>query len=129
MTYDPAVQASGVRAPSVVVLSDLRVAAGLMLAAAAVRPASPVHLGVVCPLRSVTGVPCPLCGMTTSVTETVHLDLAAAAAATPAGIAAVLVAVAVLVLPPRTRVRVPMAAVLAVLAAMWLWQLHRFALI
>ena len=39
------------------------VAAGL-IAAAAVWPLLPVHPPLACPLLSLTGVPCPMCGMT-----------------------------------------------------------------
>jgi small neutral amino acid transporter SnatA (MarC family) len=112
------------RARQPVGLSDLRVAGGLMLAAAAVRP---IHgPGLPCPLRTLTGVPCPLCGMTTSVTDTVHGHLGAALAANPVGVLAVAVAVALLVWRRAEQVRVPAAALPIALAAMWLFELHRF---
>jgi hypothetical protein len=99
-----------------------------MLAAAAVRPAVG-NPGVPCLLRSLTGIPCPLCGMTTSVTDTVHLHLGQALAANPMGIAAVAVAVVLLVWRRAQRVALPAgaaAAVPVVLAMMWLFELHRF---
>ena len=105
--------------------SELRTAGGLMLAAAAVLPAIPGHPGLSCPLRTLTGVPCPLCGMTTSVEATVHLRLGDALAATPAGIIAVIAAIFLLVRRPKA-VRVPWTLVYAVLALMWAFQLHRF---
>ena len=46
---------------------DLRISGGLMLGAAAVLPLLPIEPGFACPLRTWTGIPCPLCGMTTSV--------------------------------------------------------------
>ena len=97
-----------------------------MLAAAAVRPVvgSP---GVPCLLRAATGVPCPLCGMTTSVTETVWLDVGSAVAANPMGVVAVVVAVALLVLRRRVeRVALPVLLLPATLLSMWLFELHRF---
>lgn len=104
---------------------DLRVAGGLMLCAGAVLPFLPEGTGVPCVLRAVTGVPCPFCGMTTSVTETLRLDLADALAANPGGVAAVAVAAAVLVLRPA-RVRLSAPFVYVTLVAMWLFELHRF---
>jgi small neutral amino acid transporter SnatA (MarC family) len=109
-------------------LGGLRVAGGLTLAAAAVRPALG-NLGLPCPLRTLTGVPCPLCGMTTSVTDAVHLHLGHAVAANPMGVLAVVVAVALLAFRRAERVVVPRAlAVVAPVAvvAMWAFELHRF---
>jgi Protein of unknown function (DUF2752) len=107
---------------------DLRIAGGAMLAAAAVLPALPGHPGIVCPLRTLTGIPCPLCGMTTSVEDTVHLHVRDALAANPAGVAATVVALALLVLRPA-RFRVPALAACAALTAMWVFELHRFGLV
>ena len=108
--------------------SDLRTAGGLMLAAAVILPVLPGHPSLVCPLRAITGVPCPFCGMTTSVEATMHFDFAKAMAATPAGILAVAVAIAFLVRRPAS-IRVPLALVFVVLALMWAFQLHRFGFI
>ena len=97
-----------------------------MLAAGAVLPLLPGHPGFACPLRSVTGIPCPLCGMTTSVEATLRWHLHAALAANPAGVLAVLVALVLLVVRPR-RLRVPSLALPAALVAMWVFELHRFS--
>ena len=99
-----------------------------MLATAAVLPALPFHVGIPCPLRLLTGLPCPLCGMTTSVEATVHLRIVDALAANPAGVVAVVVAIVLLIRRPAT-VPVSMPVVLAGLAAMWAFQLHRFGFI
>ena len=107
---------------------DLRAAGGLMLGAAVVLPMLPPHPEFVCPLRAVTGIPCPLCGMTTSVEAAVHGHLGAAATATPFGIAAVVIAVWLLLLPPG-RIRVPAQLGVALLFAMWVFQLFRFDLL
>ena len=117
---------SGLRATASVDLGGLRVAGGVMLAAAALLPVLPGPDGVPCPLRSLTGIPCPLCGMTTSVTALMRLDPVAALAANPAGVLAVLVAVGLLVMRDRRRVDVPAWALPAGLVFMWIWQLVRF---
>lgn len=105
---------------------DLRVAGAVMLGAGALLPLLPDGVAVPCPLRTLTGIPCPLCGMTTSVVATVHLRLDDALAANPAGVAAVAVAVALLALrPERLRIRAPF--VLFALVAMWMFELHRFS--
>ena len=107
---------------------DLRLGAAFLLGAAAARAALPGHAGLPCPLRTLTGIPCPLCGMTTSVTDTVELDVRDAVVANPGGIALVVLALAVLLGPGR-RFAVRSGLVYFALAAMWLWELHRFALI
>ena len=99
-----------------------------MIGAGALLPILPGHPGIACPLRAATGIPCPLCGMTTSVEETVRLDLNDAIAANPAGILAVTVAVLLLVLRPR-RLQLPWATVPAALLLMWAWELHRFSIL
>jgi hypothetical protein len=107
---------------------ELRVTGAVMLAAGATLPFLPAHPSVACPLRMLTGVPCPLCGMTTSVEATVRLDLHDALAANPAGVVAVVVAVLLLAFGPR-RLNVPSVALPIGLAAMWLFELHRFSII
>jgi hypothetical protein len=105
--------------------AELQRAAGLMFGAALVLPVLPGHPGLPCPLRTLTGVPCPFCGMTTSVEATMHLDFSKAAAATPAGVALVVVALWFLVRRP-SQLRYSMPLVWVGLALMWLFQLHRF---
>lgn len=99
-----------------------------MVAASAVLPLVPGHPGLVCPLRALTGVPCPLCGMTTSVEDTLHAHLVSAVAANPAGVVLVALAVALLVARPA-RVRVPALAPYAALVPMWAFELHRFGFV
>ena len=96
-----------------------------MLGAAFLLPALPGHPGMPCPLRTLTGVPCPLCGMTTSVEDTAHGHLEGAFWANPAGIALVAGAIVLLIRRPKHLVVSRVAAV-ATLAAMWAFELHRF---
>lgn len=114
------------RRATVVELSDVRTAAGIMLAGAAVRAVMSHPIGVPCPLRTMTGVPCPLCGMTTSVTAAVRLDIGGALAANPAGVLAVVAAIAVLVFRDRRTIALPVWLIPAGLVLMWLYELHRF---
>jgi len=100
-----------------------------MLAAAATLPLLPGHAGLPCPLRTLTGVPCPLCGMTTSVEATVHGHLLAALRANPAGPFAVLAALALIVRRPTGALRFPTVAVAGLVVGLWLFELHRFSLI
>jgi hypothetical protein len=100
-------------------------AAGAMLATAAALPALPGNPGLPCPLRTITGVPCPFCGMTTSVEATVHLNVGDALAANPAGIGLVIFAVVLLVLRPKS-IPVPITLAGATLALMWAFELQRF---
>jgi hypothetical protein len=73
-------------------VNGLRVV-GALAATTAVAGAV-LELGTLCPLRRATGIPCPLCGLTTGVAAAVQGDLPAAVHAHPAA----LVALAVLVL-------------------------------
>lgn len=107
---------------------DLRVAAVGLLAGGGALAALPEATGPPCPLRHATGIPCPLCGLTTSVTETVSLDLGSAVEASPAGPVLVTAALALLVSQPR-RITVRPGLVYFALAALWLWQLHRIAVV
>jgi hypothetical protein len=117
--------------------------AGLGAAGAAV--AYQVALGgdglwLPCPLRALTGVPCPLCGMTTAATALASGELGAALAANPfvlllAGftmvMAVLMAARAIGRLPgaaqwPASRSRQSHSVVAVLAAASWAFQLHRF---
>jgi hypothetical protein len=106
---------------------DLRTSGLVMLGAAAVLPLLPGH-GVECPLRRLTGIPCPLCGMSTSVEQGVRLHLGRAFSANPGGLVALAAALVLLVTRP-TRIRIPAALPPVALAGLWLFELHRFGII
>ena len=106
-------------------------------AALSVLPA----LGPLCPLRRTTGVPCPLCGMTTGVFAFARGDIASAFAANP--LAPLLIVVVLLAfVPPLWRMIATMAPPdmiskhrnskyrmilpLILVGPLWIFQLHRY---
>ncbi|HEY0536681.1 MAG TPA: DUF2752 domain-containing protein [Actinoplanes sp.] len=112
-----------------------------MAGAAAVWPAlaGSTGAGLPCPLRALTGVPCPFCGLTTAAIALVRGRAGAAFGANPLifGLAVLAVAVGPLVVlrafgvmsvprpwPSQRRHRWGRLAVLVAVAS-WLFQLHR----
>ena len=82
-----------------------------------------------CPLLSITGVPCPMCGMTRSVRSLMHGDLAASVRYQPFGMIAALAGAAIILMwaVPRTRriasVDIPVAVAVSCVAASWIWNI------
>lgn len=106
-------------------VADLRIAGILACAASVLLPLAPGYDGITCPLRMATGIPCPLCGLTTSVRATLSLDLRGAAAANPAGLAVVAGAVALLFMRGRL-ITLPTFAIPFALIALWVFEMLRF---
>ena len=101
---------------------ELRIVSGAMLGAAVVWPWLPAHPPLACPLRALTGVPCPLCGMTRAVVAAAHGHVVRSLAFNPAGIVIVVAAILVVARPALIRrIRVPIWALCAVTAGLWLW--------
>jgi Protein of unknown function (DUF2752) len=107
-------------------LKAVRTFSAGMLAFAAIRPLLPVEVVPPCPLRTITGVPCPLCGMTRGVTAAVHGNLGHALFLNPGSIAAVLLALAVLLAWRTRRVTVRVWIIVAALGLLWSWQLFKY---
>jgi hypothetical protein len=108
-------------------LREGRVVGAAMLGIAAVRPAVPFEFVPPCPLRTITGIPCPLCGMTRGVTALVHGDIGHALFLNPGSLLVVAIAVLLIVQWRMKRVVVPVWAIVTVLAILWSWQLFKYA--
>jgi hypothetical protein len=109
---------------------DLGVLRGVgmaMLGVAVARPMLPFEVVPPCPLRILTGIPCPLCGMTRGVTAAVHAEFGRALFLNPASIVAVVAAVLLLIAWRTKRVTIPVWVIVLVLALMWSWQLFKYA--
>jgi len=118
----------------------LRFAALAVVVGGALRSHIPGEPGIACPLRAITGVPCPGCGMTTGVTQLLAGDPMGALRANPYSIPFVLLCIAAVAtfIPwvrqrlslngfPASRIvlKVPFAVVVAVLTSSWAFQLVR----
>lgn len=103
---------------------ELRVASAGMVAIAAAWPILPIHPAVACPLRSATGVPCPLCGITRAVVAAAHGHVGASLAFNPAGVVVLLVAVIALLRPAwLVRLQLPAWSFLTIVGALWVWNI------
>lgn len=110
-----------------------------LVGAGAVLALTSLRLPLICPLRALTGIPCPFCGMTTGTVATLRGDIGAAFRANlfsplviPAGLAGVWDRWRALRLrlPPRrlpSGVRRALAWALgAAFGISWIFQLFRF---
>ena len=103
---------------------DLRIGAAGMFGVAAVYPLLPGHPGFACPLRSLTGIPCPFCGMTRACVAAVHGHLAQSLAFNPFGVAVIVLAALVVIRPAFVLQRIPPPWVLfLILGVMWVWNI------
>jgi hypothetical protein len=110
-------------------VAPFRWAGATMIGLGAVLPHLPHNPGVACPMRTLTGVPCPLCGMTTAVKAACTGHLRASVAANPFGVIALLTAIALLARPSVRSVRLPIAVLVGAAVTSWIWELRRFGFV
>lgn len=116
-------------APSELDVGRLRKPAAIFLAGGLLLAHLPAGVGLPCPMRSLTGVPCPFCGVTTSVRDTLGGHVRAGLDSAPLGL--VLIAAAFLLalgLGP-TKVKFLRPIVIAAVIAEWSFELVRFHII
>ena len=101
---------------------EVRVASGGMLAIAAAWPILPLHPEVACPLRALTGVPCPLCGMTRAIVAAVHGHVGESLAFNPGGFIVLALALVAILRPAwLARLQLPTWSIFAIVGALWAW--------
>jgi hypothetical protein len=102
---------------------EVRLGAAAMLGVAVAWPLLPVHPPIACPLRAITGIPCPFCGMTRAVVAAMHGHVVESLRFNPSGVLVVLFALAVLagVRLERLQLRALPWILVALTAALWVW--------
>ena len=94
-----------------------------LIGAGALYAVSPVHLPLPCPLLTLTGIPCPLCGMTRSVTALFRADFIGSLRFNPGGILLVAVAALMLFWRPRVQLQFAVWILPVMIGALWIWNI------
>ncbi|NNN21835.1 MAG: DUF2752 domain-containing protein [Acidimicrobiales bacterium] len=101
-----------------------------MLGLGIALPRIPGHSDLQCPLLKLTGVPCPFCGMTTSVEATLRGHFDSAVAANPFAIVIVVIAIALLIAPKIKVLQIKTMyikmTIPTLLVSSWVFELFRF---
>jgi hypothetical protein len=103
--------------------NQLRLGAIGLATAAAFWPVLPAHPPLACPLKSLTGIPCPFCGMTRGVVAAVHGDLIGSLRYNPAAILVVALVAFVIVRARLPATRAPAWTVFGLGAALWIYNI------
>ncbi len=107
-------------------LAPLRMAGLLLVPAAITLSVSPIDPVPPCPLRALTGIPCPLCGSTRGVIAAVHGHLDDALVLNPASIGVLILALLMVAGWRVERIRIPVWGIVAVFAVLWGYQLFKY---
>lgn len=103
---------------------DVRIGGIALVGLAAAWKRLPVHPSFHCPLRTLTGVPCPFCGMTRACIAAAHGHIGQSLAYNPGGILVFAAAIVLIVRPGwLRRIRVPLWSVWVALGVLWLWNI------
>ena len=86
-------------------------------------------VGLPCPMRSLTGIPCPFCGTTTALRDLGGGNIANSLQAAPLGMMLVFVALLMAIRRTSSPLRAPIWFVILPLFAEWLFELARFHVI
>lgn len=107
-------------------LTRLRIPSCALLVGGLALAHLPNGLGPPCPLRALTGVPCPFCGTTTAIGDAGSGHLRSAVSVAPIGIVVVVIAIlAVLGALPKKLTLNPLV-ILSILSVEWIFELYRF---
>ncbi len=102
----------------------VRVGAVALVGTAAAWHHLPWHGSFHCPFRTLTGQPCPFCGMTRSWIAASHGHVAQSLAYNPGGVLLFVGAIVLIVKPSLLRkVRVPQWTAWVALGVLWLWNI------
>lgn len=104
-------------------IREVRAGAAALLGLALVWPRLPVHPPIACPLRTLTGIPCPLCGATRAVVALAHGNVLDSLRFNPAGAIVVLLALALVAGIRVDRVRVAPWVPISLAALLWAWNI------